>query len=72
MNASARRDALLGSTLPAFADDWREHREHEWREHHEYRPDDYASPVVVPPPAYSFYAPPEYAPPGVSFGINVR
>jgi hypothetical protein len=69
--------ALLGSTLPAFADDWREHREHEWREHewrehHEYRPGYYAPPVVVAPPAYGYYAPPVYAPPGVSFGINIH
>ena len=74
--------ALLGSTLPAFADDWRDHRdrewrehewrEHEWREHHEYRPGYYAPPVVVAPPAYGYYAPPVYAAPGVSFGINIR
>jgi len=76
---------LLGSTLPAFADDWRrdrhEWREHEWREHHGYRPGYYAPPVVVAPPAYGYYAPPPayygYNPgyaysPGVSLGVTIR
>jgi hypothetical protein len=69
---------LLGSTLPAFAQEWRERRdwrEREWREHHEWRPGYYAPPVVVAPPAYGYYAPPPnyYAPPpGVSFGVNIR
>jgi hypothetical protein len=70
---------LLGSTLPAFADDWRhdrrEGREHEWRERHEWRPGYYAPPVVVAPPAYGYYAPPPayygYSP-GVNFGVTIR
>jgi hypothetical protein len=65
--------ALLGSTLPAFADrdDW---NRREWREHHDWRPGYYAPPVVVAPPAYGYYAPPPvyYPSPGVSFGITIR
>jgi hypothetical protein len=73
--------ALLGSTLPAFAQDWRRDRawrEQEWREHHYYRPGYYTPPVVVAPPAYGYYAPPPaYYPgyayhPGVSLGVTIR
>ena len=76
--------ALAGSTLPAFADDWRrdrhewrehEWREHEWREHNGWRRGYYAPPVVVAPPAYGYYAPPPayygYSP-GVNFGVTIR
>lgn len=68
---------LVGSVLPAFADNWRQERR-EWREWHQnqvWRPYYAPPPAYVAPPAYSYYTPPPvyYGPsPGVSFGVTIR